>query len=215
MEIASMAVEKRDPRGTRAARRLRLEGKLPGIIYGHGQKPEAVAVPAHELSTHLEHGAHVFELKIDGGKRQVLIKDVQLAPVNAEPIHVDFTLVDLSERVEVTVPIEIKGTPAGTREGGIFEQYLVDVEIECMVSDIPDAVRVVIDELKIGDSLHVSDLKLPEGMTAVTSSETIVCAVHAKAAEVEEEVVSEEEGEEEPEIIKRKKEEEGGEGSED
>lgn len=208
MEIAQLVVEKRDPKGTRAARRLRIEGKLPGIIYGHGQKPEAVSVPRRELGTLLEHGAHVLELSVGSAKRQVLIKDVQLGPINAEPVHIDFTLVDLSERVEVTVPLELKGTPAGTKQGGIFEQNLVDLEVECKVSEIPKCIRVIVDDLEIGQALHVSDLTLPEGIEAVTSAETIVCAVYAKAAEVEEEVEAEEEGEEGPEIIKRGKDDE-------
>jgi large subunit ribosomal protein L25 len=208
MDIATLVVEKRDPRGTRAARRLRDEGKLPGIIYGHGQTPEAVAVPRHELSTLLEHGAHVLELSFGDARRQVLIKDVQRGPINAEPVHVDFALVDLSERVEVTVPIDYKGTPAGTKQGGIFEQYLVDLAVECKVSEIPANVRVVVDELQLGQSLHVSELQLPEGIVAVTPADTIVCAVHAKAAEVEAVVAVEGEAEVEPEIIKRKKEEE-------
>ncbi len=211
MDIQKLAAEKRESGGTRAARRLRREGKLPGIIYGHGEQPEAIAVSQRELSFMVDQGAHVLELSVSGADKQVLIKDVQLDPISAEPVHVDFTLVDLSERVEISVPLEYKGTPIGINEGGMLDQHLVDVEIECKVSDIPESIRVVIDGLNIGDSLYVSDLKLPPDVTAVTSEDTLVCSVQAKAAEVEEEVEGEEGEEAGPEIIGRKtKEEEEG-----
>lgn len=209
MEITKLKVTRREAAGTRACRRLRRTGQLPGIIYGHGQAPESVAVSAHELSGILDDGTHLLELALNGGTQQVLIKDVQFDPLDGSPIHVDFTRVDLTERVTVSVPLEFKGTPVGTHEGGVLEYAIVDVEIECLVSEIPDSIRVNVGDMKLGDLLHVSDLVLPPSMKAVTPDETIVCSVRAKAVAVEAEAeVSDEEGEQQPEIIGRKEKEE-------
>lgn len=209
MEIATLQAETREARGTRAARRLRRQGKVPGVIYGHGQTPENVAVSARDFSNLLEHGAHVLELNIGRAKRQVLIRDVQFDHLGAEPVHVDFTLVDLTERVHVSVPLEFRGTPVGTHEGGVLDHGLVDLEVECLVTAIPESIRVNVADMKLGDILHVRDVQLPENLTAVTPDEAIVCSVRAKtaAAEVAEEPEVEAEAEAEPEIISRKEKE--------
>jgi large subunit ribosomal protein L25 len=209
MQIQELKAESREAGGTRAARRLRREGKVPAVIYGHGQTPENIAVSAHELSNLLEHGAHLVELNVgSNGKRQVLIRDVQVNHLGQEPIHVDFTLVNLTERVHLSVPLEYKGTPVGTHEGGVLERGLGDLEVECRVTEIPESIRVNVGDMKLGDMLHVSDLKLPENVKAISPAEAIVCHVRAKtaAAEVEEAVEGEEEAQ--PEIIGRKEKEE-------
>ncbi|MHC4445364.1 MAG: 50S ribosomal protein L25 [Planctomycetota bacterium] len=212
MEIAKLHVETREAKGTRAARRLRREGKLPAVIYGHGEKPENVSVNIHDLSNLLEHGTHVAELDLAGSDRQVLIKDVQFDHLGQTPIHVDFTRVDLTEQVTVPVPLEFKGTPVGTHEGGALEHLMVDLEIKCQVTEIPESIRVNVTEMKLDDILHVRDIPLPENITAVSPPESIVCVVRARTAAAEaEEVEVEEEVPEQPEIIGRKeKDEEAG-----
>ena len=215
MQIAQLQADERHEGGTRAARRLRRSGKLPGIVYGHGETPQKVAVSAHDLGNLLHHGTHVVELLVDGAKRQVLIKDVQFGYLGTDPIHVDFTLVDLTERVRVSVPLDFRGTPVGTHEGGVFEHGLVDVEVECLVTEIPESLRVNVGAMKLGDMFHVGDLELPENVAAATPAEVIVCSVRAKAVAVAEaeEAEAEEGASEEPEIIGRKKEEGKGEDS--
>jgi large subunit ribosomal protein L25 len=213
MQIATLKAEARQNRGTKVARRMRKDGKLPGIIYGHGETPEAVIVPRHELAVLLEHGAHLIEVEVDGSPRPVLIKDVQFDHLGILPIHVDFARVDLTERVKVSVPLEFRGTPIGTLEGGVFDQSLVDLEIETLVTEIPESIRVNVAELKLGSAIHVKDVSLPPNVVAVASPETIVCSVRAKVAEevvapVAEETVAQ------PEIIGRKEKEEEGEGEE-
>lgn len=204
MEIARLQGETRRARGSREASRLRRQNKLPGVVYGHGLAPEAVAVPRREFEVLVEHGAHVLELDVGGSRAAVLIKAVQFDCVGTTPTHVDFMRVDLNERVTVSVPLEFRGTPVGTTEGGIFEENMVDIEIEAVVTQIPEAIRVNTANLKLGDFLHVKDLDLPEGVKAMTSPDAIVCAVRAKLAE--EAVVVPVEGEEpkEPEIITAK-----------
>ncbi len=207
MEITKLQTSPRQAAGSRAAQRLRKSGKLPGIVYGHQQDPEPVVVDAHEVSQLLEHGAHLVELQMDGKSQPALIKDVQFAYLGTEPVHVDFIRVARDERVTVKVPLEYKGTPVGLNEGGVLEHDMVDLEVECLATEIPDAIRVAIADLHLGQSLHVKDLQLPAGVTAAASPEAIVCSVRAKKAEVEAAPVVEGEATAEPEIITRKKEE--------
>jgi len=213
MEIAQLQAEPREEHGTRAARRLRRQGKLPGIVYGHGETPERVAVVEYDLKNMLEHGSHVLALKVGSQDKRVLIKDVQFDHMGIKPVHVDFMLVDLNERVHVSVPLDFRGTPVGTYEGGLLEHEMVDLEVDCLVTEIPDSIRVNVADLAVGQSLHVRDLELPANITAVTQGETIVCAVRAKKVAAEDEAVEVEgEGPAEPEIIGRKEKEEGQEG---
>ncbi|MBI4581286.1 MAG: 50S ribosomal protein L25 [Planctomycetes bacterium] len=208
MEIAKLEATSRPATGSRAARRLRRGGKLPGIVYGHQVDPEPVMVDAHALGLLLEHGTHLVELELGGGSQPVLIKDVQFAHLGTEPVHVDFMRVARDERVTVKVPLEFKGTPIGVHEGGLLEHDLVDIEIECLATEIPDSVRVNVAELHVGRSLHVRDLELPPSVKAVTLPDALVCSVRVKKAEVEVAPVAVEgEAAAEPEIITRKKEE--------
>jgi large subunit ribosomal protein L25 len=207
MEIAKLEAAPRQVGGTRAARRLRRVGKLPGIVYGHQEAAETVIVDAHELGLLLEHGAHLVELQMSDKAQPALIKDVQYAYLGTDPVHVDFVRVARDERVTVKVPLEFKGTPVGINEGGLLDMELVDLEVECLATEIPDSIRVNVAALKIGDSIHVKDLELPGSVTAASAPEAIVCAVRAKKEEVEAAPVAEGEAAAEPEIITRKKEE--------
>jgi large subunit ribosomal protein L25 len=205
MEIAKLQAEKREAHGTREAQRLRRQGKLPVVVYGHGQAPEHLSVSLHDLVGLLEHKTHVLELVVAKDRQQVLVKDVQFDYLGATPIHVDFARVSLTERVKVSVPMDLRGTPVGVADGGILDHSLVDLEIECLVTEIPESIRVSVAELKIGDFLHVRDVPLPEDVKAVTPADTIVCSVRAKVEEVEEVAApAAEEGVQEPEIIGRK-----------
>lgn len=207
MDIATLQAESRTETGTNAARRLRRQGKLPAIIYGHGEAPEAVSIGARDLGILLQQGVHVLELKVGGQGKQVLIKDVQFDHLGTNPTHVDFTRIDLTERIRVSVPLEFRGTPQGLGAGGVFEHPLVDIEIECLATQIPESIRVNVAGLKIGDLLHVRDVQLPEGVEAVTPAEAIVASVRMKAAEVEAAAPVEGEEPQQPEIIGRKEKE--------
>lgn len=211
MEIAKLEAKPRQAEGSRAAKRLRRDGKLPGIVYGHQQDPEPVVIDAHELGLLLEHGAHLVELQIGGKNQPALIKEVQFAYLGTEPVHVDFVRVARDERVTVKVPLEYKGTPVGVNEGGLLEHDMVDLEIECLATEIPDSIRVMLTDLHVGQALHVKELELPANVKAISPPEAIVCSVRAKKAEVEAVPAAEGEAAAEPEIITRKKEEAEGE----
>ncbi len=205
MDIAQLKAETRQARGSAEARRLRKAGKLPATVYGHGRPPESLTVSSRDLESLLEHKTHVIELVVPDGKQQVLIKDVQFDHLGIKAIHVDFNRVSLTERVKVSVPLEFRGTPVGIAEGGVFDGARVDLEIECVVTQIPESLRVNVADLKIGDFLHVKDIILPEDVKAVTPAEAIVCSVRAKAEEEEVAAPAEAaEGPSEPEIIGRK-----------
>ena len=160
MEIVKLEGQVRQAGGSRAAERLRRQDRIPGIVYGHRQEPQNVAVAARELEDLIEQGSHVLELSIDGSPHSVLIKDVQFDPIGIKPIHVDFIRVDLTERVTVSVPLEFRGTPAGTHEGGIFEEHLVDIEVESQVLEIPDSIRVNIASTLPKRSLSANGVSL-------------------------------------------------------
>lgn len=188
--------------GSRANKRLRDSGLIPGVVYGHKEAVVPVTLPKKELSNHLNHGAHVFDLSLDGKSEKVLVKEVQYDHLGLEVLHVDFARVSADERVEVTVPIELKGEPKGEADGGVLQQILSDLEIECLVTDIPDAIRHNVSEMKLDDVLHVKELTLPAGVRAIQDEDTIVATVKV-IAETEAAPAAEAESAE-PEVIGRK-----------
>ena len=204
MQAIQLSVKQRAERGSRAAKRLRDAGAIPGVIYGHGEDVLPVTLPRREVSIHLNKGAHVFELQVDGKQERVLVKDVQYDHLGSEVIHVDFARVSFDERVTVTVPLELKGEPKGAEEGGVLTQVIANLEVECLVLEIPDAIRHNVSEMGLDDVLHIKDLKLPPGVKAVQDGDLIVATVKEvlEAAPAAEAV--EAEGGAEPEIIGRK-----------
>lgn len=208
--MAVLKATKRSEVGTRKSRALRAGGQIPAVLYGHGQESLSVALNEHEVDVAIHHGARLLEVELDGAIHNVLIKAVQWDTFGKECIHVDLTRVDLDERVTVTVPVVLRGSPIGVNDGGMLQQSLAELSIECAVRAIPDDVHVLINDMKIGDSLHVSDLELPAGAVLVSDADAQVCAVVV----VEEELVEEAEPVEgeaaSPEVIGEKKEEESG-----
>ncbi len=187
--------------GSRANKRLRDAGFLPGVIYGHKEAVVPVTLPKRELVKHLSKGAHVFDLAIEGRSEKVLVKEVQYDHLGLEVIHVDFARVSLDEKVEVTVPLELKGSPKGEAEGGILQQLIADIEVECLVTDIPEAIRHNVSEMAIDDVLHIKDIKLPQGVRALQDGDAIVATVKTVS---EEEAGAAEGVVAEPEVIGRK-----------
>jgi large subunit ribosomal protein L25 len=201
---AQVTIEPRTALGSRANKRLRDAGKLPGVIYGHKEAVVPVTLPKKEVVGHITHGQHLFDLALDGKSEKVLIKEVQYDHLGIEVIHVDFARVSLDEKVTLTVSIEIKGEPKGDGEG-VLQQILNEVEVECLVTDIPDVIRVSVGDMKLDDVIHVKDLKLPSGVKVLADEDQIV--VQLKEIVEEEAAPTEAEGAAEPEVIGKKKEE--------
>lgn len=193
--------------GSRANKRLRTSGFIPGVIYGHKEAVLPVTLPKKELSYHLSHGAHVFDLSLDGKSETVLVKEVQYNHLGLEVLHVDFARVSLTEKVTVTVPLELKGDPKGEAEGGILQQMVADIEVECVVTDIPDVIKHNVSELGLDAVLHLKDITLPPGVKALQDEDLIIATVR----KVEEESEAGGDGEAEPEVIGKGKEEEAAE----
>jgi large subunit ribosomal protein L25 len=195
----------REELGSRANKRLRDKGLIPGVIYGHKQAVVTVTLPRKEVAHHIHHGAHLFNLAVGGAKETVLLKEVQYDHLGIEVLHVDFARVDLNEKVTITVPLELKGTPKGEADGGVLQQMLAELEIECLVTDIPDIIRHNVSELALNSVLHVKELTLPKNVKVLQDGELIVATVR----EIVEQAATPAEGETaEPEVIGRKAEDE-------
>jgi large subunit ribosomal protein L25 len=190
-KVIPLPAETREKLGTRTTRRLRNAGKLPAIVYGHHQEPVNITVAAKPFNEALHRGAHVFELGIGGKKENALLKDVQYDHLGSTILHVDFARVDLNEKVTVTVGIELKGDAPGEKEGGILQQIMNDIEVTCVVTEIPDMIVFNVSNVKLDESVHVSDLALPPGVTTELDGHSVVAVCHAvKEIEIEEVVVA-------------------------
>ena len=200
-----ITAQPRESLGSRKVKRLRDQGLIPGVVYGHKEAVVPVTLPKKELTTHLDRGAQVFDLTLDGKAQKVLVKDVQYDHLGLEILHVDFARVSLDERVEVTVPLELKGTPKGEAEGGVLQQIVATLEIECLVTDIPDGITHNVSEMAIDDALHIKDLTLPPGAKAMQDPDLIVAMV--KVIAEEEAAPAPDTEAAEPEVIGRKPEE--------
>jgi large subunit ribosomal protein L25 len=178
----------RERTGSKEAERLRKQGRIPAVVYGHKQEPVAVSVDSHDFVEGLHHGHRLIDLQVGRKRQKLLIKDLQYDHLGKEIIHVDLMRVDVSEMVKVTVPIELKGSAKGTHEGGIIGEYADHLEIECKVTDIPESIVVSVKEIKVGDLLHAGDIELPEGLKLVSDPSTLVvsCSLVAAAKSTEE-----------------------------
>ncbi len=210
--MASLKAKKRDQLGSRKSRSFREKGLIPGIIYGHGQTPVPVTLAAGELLAAIHHGERLLEVDVDGATENCLIKATQYDAMQQDLIHVDLARVSLDERVEVTVPVVLRGTSAGvTEEGGVLHQSVSQARMECLVTAIPDEIRVSVEHLKVGDRLLARELPLPEGAKLLMDAEQVIASVIVVAEEVA--APAAEEAVAQPEVIGEKKEEEGAEGA--
>ena len=198
MAFASLTIEPRTELGGRANKRLRDKGLVPGVIYGHKEAVVPVTLPKKETVRHLDHGAHLFDLTLGGKSEKVLVKEVQYDHLGIEVLHVDFARVSLDEKVELTISIELKGEPKGEKDGGVLQQILNELEVECLVTDIPDVIVVDVSDMAKDDVITVKDLKLPKGVTTAVDEDQVI----VKVSEIEEEAPAEPaEGAAEPEVI--------------
>ncbi|HZT82172.1 MAG TPA: 50S ribosomal protein L25 [Gemmataceae bacterium] len=211
-DAVELTTQPREGRGSREARRLRQKGLIPAVLYGHKEETVALALPGEELEKVIRHGTHVLDLKTNRGVEKALIKEVQWDYLGKEILHVDFARVAADERVSVSVPIELRGIAIGTTHGGILEQPLHTVTVECLAIAVPGSIRVNVAELDVGQAIHVRQLQLPPDVKALADPEAIVVHVVAPAAAPEAAAAPPAEGGAEPEVISRKeKEEEEGE----
>jgi large subunit ribosomal protein L25 len=211
----TLQAKSRTDTGKGAARTLRRQGYIPGVIYGHGEQTRACQVERKQVEKLLTSGSHestIIDLKLeDGATSSVLIREVQVHPYRSEVLHIDFLSVRKGERVKLEVPVRLVGLSPGVKEGGIMEHLRHEVEIRCIPSKIPEALDLEISEMDIGDSVTVADLEVPEDVEILTDPAATIASVVPPAVRVEEEVAEEVEaegvveGEAEPELVGRGK----------
>ena len=186
---------KREAQGSGVARRVRSMGQIPAVVYGDSD-PQSIQLDGHDFEMLLrDHGQNfVADLNIEGEKlsRKVLLKDVQHDPRRGDIVHADFIAISMTQLLQVSLPVELTGEPAGAVEGGILEQLISEIEVECLPGDMVETIEVDVSALKIGDHLTVAELKLPTGLTAVTEAEVAVASVAAPRVEEEAGAESEE-----------------------
>jgi large subunit ribosomal protein L25 len=218
MEQSEVIVRKREAMGKGPAGRLRRQGWVPAVIYGHGSQAEPLAVETRGLRRFLDTGHHIVDLRQEdeGGVRRALVREVQVQPVTEEVLHVDFVEVSEHERVEVAVRLVFRGEAAGVKEGGVFYTVLHEVEIACPADAVIDDLRVDVSALELGQALHVRELPFPENVETVTDGDQVVATVRLPKGEVAEEGAAVEgEGEPtQPEVISEQKREEREKGKE-
>jgi large subunit ribosomal protein L25 len=190
--------EKRETKGTGNARRLRHTGRTPAVVYGTGE-PQSISLDTHSFGLMVRDFGQNFigDLVIDGAAPQkVLVKDVQYSPDRGDILHADFISVSMTETIQVTLPIEISGDPVGVVSGGILEQILSEMEVECLPGNMVETIIVDVSELKIGDMLTVGDIKMPEGVKNLADDDLAVVSVAAPrvAAAADEEDTADAEG---------------------
>lgn len=177
---------------------------IPAIVHGSDKDPQPVALPQRDVDLALGHGQHLLDGSIDGESIKLLIKEVQYDYLGTTAIHMDLVRVSLQDRVEVTVPIEFRGIPAGVKDGGVIEHHLGELAIEVLVTDIPESIRVSVAAMEINSFIHVSDIEVPEGVKVLSRPEELVAAVTTVAEEEEPEPDAEIT---QPEVIGRVREE--------
>ena len=194
-------IELRERLGTKYARRLRKNGRLPATVYGQKAIPISVSMDEKQILTNLHAGNLVMELDNgDGSPATVLVKDLQFGYLGDNLIHVDFARVDLEQIVTVTMRLEIVGQPiAASETGAILEIPRPEIEIECMVKDIPSS--IIVDLTEVEEIFTIGDLELPEGVRATLDPERHIAHVTIVAEEVEEVEEVAEGDEETPEVI--------------
>ncbi len=199
MAELTLSTETRTPSGTRSARRLRAEGKIPAVVYGRGSDPTHVVIDRRELRGVLTTDAGtnaLINLDIDGDSKLSLVKDLQRDPVRNVVTHVDFILVSRTETVTVEVPVVIEGESRDiNNEGGLVDQSLYSLTISARPGDIPDAITVDVTALTVGGAIRVADLVLPDGVTTDVDPEEVLVSGHAGKLSTESEAPAEGEGE--------------------
>ena len=203
MDNVNIVVHKRDVTGSRASRRMRKEGLIPGVIYGHGNEAVLIAVEPHVLRDALttEAGTHaVLNVTFEGQKRghKAIVKEMTLDRVKHNVIHLDLQEIRLDETIETTVAVRFEGESKGVKAGGLLEEAIREVSVKGVVTEIPEHLVMDITELEVGSTLKVADLQVPEGIEVLDDPEEVLCSVLMPRKAVE--------GGAEPELVGKKEE---------
>lgn len=191
MAEVSLEVATREGTGTGVARKLRQQGKVPGVVYGGHRDPVAITVDRKAITDLIQKSDHgvrsIFLLKLTGTdqQRHAMIKEMQIDPISRKLMHIDFVRVVMDEVVRVTVPVHLNGTAIGLKEGGLLDWQVRDLHVECLPGQIPDSIEVDVSNLAIHDYIRISGLTLPQGLKVLDDPERVVVGVTHQKAEPE------------------------------
>ena len=193
---SKLNVNSRDAAGSRAARRLRRSGRVPGVLYGGGAEPVGFDVDSRELRAALAASGAVLDLSVDGtAGTPVVLKEAQRDPLRGETTHVDLLRVRLDEKIDAVVPLELLGVEdaPGVKEGGVLEQILRELNVEALPTAIPESVAHEVGEMEIGETISLSAIAMPDGVTLLDDVEETVATLSPPRlqAEVAEEIEAE------------------------
>lgn len=213
MAVIPLNGTRRESLGKGGARKARAAGSIPGVLYGHGEEPVPVTVHAREFDLALrghKGGNPIVNLAVSGGEYTALIRAVQYDPLTHDILHLDFQHISLTETIEVKVTVHLKGLPVGVKDGGgILETILREIEVRCLPTAIPSSIEVDVSHLNIGDSVHVSDVVVPDVTILNDLGETIATVVPPTVMEEKPaDAVVVEGAPSEPEVIAKGKKEE-------
>jgi large subunit ribosomal protein L25 len=197
-ENSGLTVARREPGGSREARRLRRTGSIPGVVYGVGAEPVPFQVDVRELRLALAHSGAVLDLSVDGQPpAPVLVKELTRHPVSGDALHIDLLRVRLDKPIQATVALELTGTDdaPGVKEGGVLEHVTRELTVEALPNDIPDAIEHDVSEMVIGDTVTLEAVSAPAKVTIMGDLETVVATLTPPRLQVEEEPEIEEETE--------------------
>jgi large subunit ribosomal protein L25 len=214
MANAALKAEPRSATGKGANRKIRATGRIPAVVYGHGDETRALTLDSHELDRLLSQvnvGNTIIDLTVAGEPATVktLVREIQRHAYRDDILHIDFYQIHAGERITVSIPLRLVGAAPGVKAGGMLQHALTDLDIRCFPDRIPESIDVDISQLEIGDTVHAGELILPEGVESLIPADRSVCSVlppAVVAVEVPAEVVAEE-AVAEPEVITRRKEE--------
>ena len=209
MSTATLSATLRSESGKGAARALRRAGSVPAVIYGHKREPMSLSIVTRDMERLLERvapGSTVVELSIDGKVSRTIIREIQKHPFKKQLVHVDFQELVAGEKITVSIPLIITGVAVGVRSsGGVLDQTLRSLEISVDPSAIPNHIDVDVSALGVGDSIHVRDLTLPDGITVITDSDASVVVVAAPKVNATDAAADAAAAAAEPEVLRAKK----------
>jgi large subunit ribosomal protein L25 len=184
MAKSNLGAAPRQGGGKGVARKLRSAGRVPAVLYGHGEEPRALSVNAHDLGLligSVNVGNTLVTLDIDGeGPQDVLLREVQMHPYKPEALHVDFFHVHAGEKIHLKIPVRLTGTPVGVHtDGGVLDQVLYELEVECLPGNIPDGVEIDVANLVLGESVRVGDIPAQDGVKFLQDGELPIASIVA------------------------------------
>ena len=193
MPQKTLAAQKRMTVRKGDAGRLRRDGKIPAVIYGH-TAPEAICIDEREFNTkfHVISESTIITIDVGDEHHDVLVKDFQENVISGKILHIDFYEIERGKSLKTHVPLHLTGVPVGVKLGGVLETFLHELEIECLPKDLPERMEVEIGHLDVGHSIHVSEIQVPENVRVLNSPEQVACLVTHVRVQLEEPVAEEE-----------------------